>query len=184
MSTTPLVFTEAALSGVWFVDCQTFVDERGTLTPTWLEHEFRARGLDTHIAQTSLATNTRRNTIRGMHYQLPPHAEVKCVRAIRGAIYDVVVDMRPGSPTRFQWVGVELSAATRRMIYIPRGFAHGYQTLTDDAEVLYLVSATYSAAHQRGARWDDPAFGIVWPLGAPAVINARDAAYPDVEREA
>lgn len=173
-----------ALPEVWIIEAETFTDDRGSLTPAWMPAQCAARGLETEVAQLTLASNRRRGTLRGMHYQTAPVQEVKYVRAIRGAVYDVAVDMRLDSPTRYRWVGVELSASNRRMLYIPKGFAHGYQTLTDDTEILYLVSAPYSPAHQRGARWDDPAFGIDWPLGAPAVINARDAGYPDVEREA
>lgn len=174
-----MVFVETTLPGVFVVECDVFTDERGAFVRAWMPDEFQRRGLDTRIAQCSIAVNKKRGTIRGLHYQAAPLEEVKNVRAIRGTVFDVAVDLRPDSPTFRQWVGVELSADNRRMLYIPQGLAHGYQTLTDDAELFYLVSTPYSAAHQRGVRWNDPAFGIAWPLGAPTVINDRDREYPD-----
>jgi len=174
-----ITFTETAIPGVLIVQSQRIRDERGALEVPWHEAPFAARGLETHVAQCNIATNPRRGTIRGMHYQAAPFEEVKVIRPIRGAVFDVVVDLRRDSPTFRRWVGVELDAAAGRMLYVPRGFAHGYQTLTDDAEVLYIVSAQYSPPHQRGVRWNDAAFGIEWPLGSPAVINPRDASYPD-----
>jgi dTDP-4-dehydrorhamnose 3,5-epimerase len=164
---------------VWIVEADRFADDRGTLMPAWVRSDFAERGLETGVAQLTVATNDRKGTLRGLHFQEPPFEEVKFIRAVRGAFYDVVVDLRPDSPTFRQWVGAELSERNRQMLYVPKGFAHGYQTLTDDTEVIYLVSTPYSPAHQRGVRWDDPAFGIEWPLGAPSVIHPRDAAYPD-----
>ena len=178
-----MTFTQLNLPGVWLLDADTFVDDRGSFTRLWMPDELAARGLETVVSQCSMASNRRRGTIRGMHYQLAPFEEVKVVRATRGAIFDVAVDLRPDSPTYRQWTGVELSADNRRALYLPRGVAHGYQTLSDDADVLYLISAPYAPNHQRGVRWNDPAFGIDWPLGAPTIINTRDAEYPDyVER--
>ena len=174
-----MVFSETRIPGVLIVDCDVFRDERGAFVRAWLPEAFAARGLDVHIAQASMALNDARGTLRGLHYQTAPHEEVKLIRVTRGAIFDVAVDLRPDSPTFRQWVGAELNDRDHRMMYIPRGCAHGYQTLTDNAEVFYFVSAAYSPAHQAGVRWNDPAFGIVWPLGAPRVINARDASYPD-----
>jgi dTDP-4-dehydrorhamnose 3,5-epimerase len=150
----------------------------------WMPDEFAGRGLDTRIAQASLALTRRRGAIRGMHYQAAPFQEAKVIRVVRGAAFDVAIDLRPGSPTFTRWVGVDLSADDRRMMYIPPGCAHGYQTLADDTEVFYFVSAPYSPPHQRGVRWDDAAFGIRWPLGAPTSINERDATYPDFDRAA
>ena len=175
-----MTFTETRLPGVWIVDCEIFPDDRGHFSPAWRPEAFAARGLETAIAQASLAHNIRRGTIRGLHYQTAPFEEVKTVRVVRGAIYDVTVDLRPESPTYLQWIGVELSADNRRMVYIPRGCAHGYQTLADDTEVFYFVSAKYEPAHQQGIRWDDPAVGIAWPLGAPARISERDRQFPDL----
>jgi dTDP-4-dehydrorhamnose 3,5-epimerase len=174
-----MTFAPLEIGGVWLVDADVFPDDRGAFARAWMPDEFRARGLDTAIAQCSLTSNHRRGTLRGLHYQAAPFDEVKLIRAVRGAIFDVAVDLRPESPTYRRWTGVELSAANRRALYIPRGVAHGYQTLTDDAEILYFVSAPYAPDHQRGVRWNDPAFGIAWPLGTPTVIHPRDAGYPD-----
>jgi dTDP-4-dehydrorhamnose 3,5-epimerase len=172
-------FRETALPGVLIVDSDVFEDDRGSFTRAWRPDEFRARGLETHIEQCMMAYNRRRGTVRGMHFQAPPFDEVKLVRATRGVVYDVILDLRPESPTFKKWIAVELSADNHRIVYIPKGLAHGYQTLSDDAELMYFVSADYSPAHQRGVRYSDPAFGITWPLGAPSAINERDATYPD-----
>lgn len=174
-------FIDTAIPGVCLVEFDTFADDRGSLSPMWIPSEFAARGLETTVAQLTLAANHRRGTLRGLHYQTAPHQEVKCVRVVRGAVFDVALDLRPDSPTYRRWFGAELTTANRRMLYIPKGFAHGYQTLTDDTEILYVVSAPYSPAHQRGVRWNDPTFGIEWPLGPPSVIHPRDASYPDVD---
>jgi dTDP-4-dehydrorhamnose 3,5-epimerase len=174
-----MTFTELKLPGVWLVDVDAFPDERGTFFRAWQIDEFRRRGLETTLDQCSMTLTARRGSIRGMHYQAAPYEEVKLVRAIRGVVFDVALDLRPESPTFRQWAAAELSADNRRALYLPRGVAHGYQTLTDDAEVLYFISAPYTPTHQRGARWNDAAFGIDWPLGPPTTINARDAAYPD-----
>src|SRR5262249_814916 len=154
-------------------------DDRGFFARTWMPEEFEARGLSTAIAQGSLAFNHRRGTIRGMHAQSAPFEETKVVRVTRGAVFDVAVDLRPDSPAFKQWPGVDLPQDTRTMLYLPPGVAHGYQTLTDDAEISYLVSAPYAPGHAIGVRWNDPAFGIDWPLGAPTLIHPRDASYPD-----
>jgi dTDP-4-dehydrorhamnose 3,5-epimerase len=177
-----MTFREMRLTGVWLIDCEAFADDRGEFLVAWQREAFSSRGLETAIAQCSIARSRRRGTIRGLHFQREPYAEVKVIRAIRGTVFDVVVDLRPDSRTFCQWIGTELSAANRRMVYVPRGFAHGYQTLTDDAEVFYTVSTPYSPTHQAGARWDDPAFAITWPLGAPTLISTRDAAHPDFDR--
>ncbi len=172
---------ETPIPGVRLIDSDVFSDERGLFVRAWAASEFEVMGLETRITQASLATNHRRGTIRGLHYQAAPFEEVKVIRAVRGAVWDVALDLRPDSPTFRQWFGVELGADNHRLLYIPRGVAHGYQTLTDDAAVFYFVSAPYSPEHQRGVRWDDPAFAISWPLGAPAVLSDRDAAFPDFE---
>lgn len=172
-------FTETRIAGVWLIDSDTFPDERGSFTRAWMPEEFEAHGLSTNIAQCMFADNRLKGTLRGMHYQADPMWEHKTVRVTRGAIYDVAVDLRPDSPTYCQWVGAELTARNRRILYMPPGFAHGYQTLEDDTEVFYFVSKGYAPALQRGVRYNDPAFGITWPLGAPTMINERDATYPD-----
>jgi dTDP-4-dehydrorhamnose 3,5-epimerase len=171
-------FTETQLAGAYIIDPERIEDARGFFARTWDRHEFEARGLNTNLAQCNISYNTRRGTLRGMHYQAAPHAETKLVRCTSGAIYDVIVDLRPSSPTLRQWLAVELSAANRRMLYIPEGFAHGFQTLADHSEVFYQMAAFYASGYARGVRWNDPAFGIVWPE-TPQVISARDQVYPD-----
>lgn len=175
-------FIEQKLPGVFLIECDVFPDERGSFTRAWVPEEFKDHGLCVDIAQCMFAHNHRRGTIRGMHYQAAPMGEHKTTRVTRGAVFDVAVDLRPDSPTYCEWVGVELSADNHRILYIPPGLAHGYQTLTDDAEVFYFVSNAYSPPHQRGVRFDDPAFGIEWPLGKPTMILERDATYPDFVR--
>ena len=136
------------------------------------------RGLATRFAQGSVAFNKERCTLRGMHYQAEPHAEAKLVRCIRGAVHDVIVDLRPASPTFKRWVAVELTASDGRMLYVPEGLAHGYLTLEDESETLYLISTPYAPEAARGVRWDDPAFGIEWPH-EPRVMSEKDRAWPD-----
>ena len=173
-------FHETRIPGVLVVEGDVFADERGSVMPAWIAAEFAGRGLTDTFVQCNIVRNHRRGTLRGMHYQRPPHAEAKLVRATRGSVFDVAVDLRAGSPTFGQWTGIELSEARPHLFYLPEGIAHGYQTLDDDAEVMYLVSAPYSAAHQAGVRWNDPAFGIEWPM-TPSVIHPRDAGYPDLQ---
>ena len=172
-------FRETALPGVLVVEAEPIGDERGFFARLWSAEEFAARKLVTRFDHVSVSFNRRAGTLRGMHYQAPPFAETKLVRCVRGAIFDVAVDLRPQSPAHRRWTGVELSADNRRALYIPAGCAHGFQTLTPDAEVLYMIDAPYSAEHGRGVRWNDPAFTIDWPEAADRVINARDAGYPD-----
>ncbi len=175
-------FTHTTIADVFIVQPDVFPDERGVFSVTWLPGEFAARGLETAIAQASSALTRERGSIRGLHYQAAPAEEAKLVRATQGAIFDVAVDLRPGSPTYLTWFGHELSAANRTMLYVPPGCAHGYQTLENDTEVFYFVSAPYSPLHQRGVRWDDPAIGITWPLGRPTRLHPRDASYPLLDR--
>jgi dTDP-4-dehydrorhamnose 3,5-epimerase len=174
-----LTFTELKIPGLWLIECDYFRDDRGFFARTWMEEEFRARGLATDISQCSLSFNHRRGTLRGIHYQTAPASQAKVVRAIRGAVFDVAVDLDPASPTFKQWQAVELTADNRRALYVPARCAHAYQSLTDDAEVLYFVSGPYSPGHERGVRWNDPAFRIEWPITPPPVINERDASFPD-----
>ena len=171
-------FVKTPLPGLVILEQERHVDPRGYFARTWCKDELAAQGLVNEIAQSSVSFNARRGTLRGMHYQAPPFAETKLVRCIRGGIFDVAVDLRPSSPAFRKWTGVELTADNRRALYIPAGCAHGLETLTPDAEVLYMIDAPYSAAHGRGVRWNDPAFGIQWPR-AVELINERDAAYPD-----
>jgi dTDP-4-dehydrorhamnose 3,5-epimerase len=173
-----LLFTETHLKGAYIIDPERIEDERGFFARTWDRHEFETLGLNSSLMQCNISYNVRRGTLRGMHYQVAPHEETKLVRCTTGAIYDVIIDLRPGSPTLRQWLAVELSAANRRMLYIPPGYAHGFQTLEDHSEVFYQMAEFYAPGYARGVRWNDPAFGIAWPE-APQVIAARDQAYPD-----
>lgn len=172
-----MIFTETKLRGAYIVEPELLEDERGFFARTWSREDFDARGLDSNLVQCNSSLNKRRGTLRGMHYQTAPHEEVKLVRCTAGAIYDVIVDLREDSPTRSQWLGMELSASNRLMVYIPKGFAHGFQTLADETEVFYQVSEYYHPESARGVRWDDPAFGIAWPLGI-SVVSERDRAHP------
>ena len=171
-------FVACDLAGAFVIEPERHADERGFFARTFSVDAFRAHGLDDRIDQCSLSWNTRRATLRGLHYQAEPHGETKLVRCTQGAIYDVIVDLRPDSPTYTRWFAVELSAANRKLHYIPRGLAHGFLTLTDDCEIAYQISSPYYAASARGVRWNDPAFSISWPE-APRVIAARDQSYPD-----
>jgi dTDP-4-dehydrorhamnose 3,5-epimerase len=161
------------------IDLEPHADERGFLARTFCEQEFAENGIPMRIVQSSTIHSARRHTLRGLHYQEEPHREIKLVRCTRGSIYLVMVDLRPGSPTLTDWLGVELSANDRRMAYVPEGFAQGYQTLEDDTEVLYQMSHEYVPESARGVRWNDPAFGIDWPAPDERVISDRDEAWPD-----
>jgi dTDP-4-dehydrorhamnose 3,5-epimerase len=172
-----VIFTETPIGAV-VIDPERLSDERGFFARSYCAREFEAHGLDPRVAQCNISWNPRRGTLRGMHFQRPPHAEAKLVRCTAGALWDVALDLRPGSPTFCRHFGVELSAGNRRMLYLPEGFAHGYQTLADDTEVFYQVSAAYAPDHGGGVRWDDPAFGIAWPLPVTMIAD-RDRTYPD-----
>lgn len=173
-----MIFTETELEGAFVVDPEKLGDERGFFARAWDRQEFEAHGLNPQLAQCNISFNKEKGTLRGMHYQAAPYEEAKLVRCTRGAIYDVAVDLRPDSPTFKQWVGAELTVDNRRMLYVPEGFAHGFQTLEDDTEVFYQVSAFYSPDHGRGVRWDDLAFGIKWPTETRVIVD-RDRKYPD-----
>ena len=171
-------FTPAPLAGAFLVALEPHPDPRGFFARAFCADDFRAQGLDPRVAQTSLSHNVKRGTLRGMHWQAAPHGETKLVRCERGAIHDVIVDLRPGSPTYTRTFGVDLRAQDHLALYIPEGFAHGFQTLEDDTVVHYQMSTPYVPAAGRGARWNDPVFGIRWPLADPILI-ARDRDYPD-----
>ena len=171
-------FTETPIGGVYVIDVEPVEDHRGFFARTFCEDEFRARGLETHFAQASIAFSARKGTLRGMHYQRDPWAEVKLVRCTRGGVYDAVIDLRPLSPTFRRNFAVELTADNRRLLYVPKGLAHGYQTLEDDTEISYQMSTPYHPEAAAGVRWNDPAFGVRWPAEV-TVIAERDAAYPD-----
>lgn len=170
-------FEPTPLVGAYLIKLEMRGDERGFFARAFCQNEFAAAGLETRIAQINNSSNVRAGTLRGMHYQLPPKAEVKMVRCIRGSLWDCIVDMRPDSPTYRKWFGTELSAENRHMLYVPRGFAHGFITLTDDTEPLYLASEFYAPESERGVRWNDPAIGIEWPR-EPVEISAKDANWP------
>lgn len=173
-------FTALPLEGAMLVDLEPIADERGFFARSWCPDEFAEHGLPTRIAASNVSVNTSAGTLRGMHYQEPPHGEAKLVRCTAGAIYDVVVDLRPESPTYCRWFAAELTASNHSALFAPEGFAHGFQTLEPDSEVLYSMSAPYVAEAARGVRWDDPAFRIEWPE-ATRVISARDATFADYE---
>ena len=171
-------FVPTDLEPATVVELERVTDERGFFARTWSSDEFRARNLNAALVQCSLSFNKRKGTLRGLHFQKVPHAEAKLVRCTGGEIYDVIVDLRSDSPTLKQWFGTHLSSDNRRSLYVPEGFAHGFITLTDEAEVFYQISEPYTPAAAAGVRWDDPAFGIDWPIRV-TVISERDANYPD-----
>lgn len=171
-------FIATRLPGAFILELERQEDERGFFARTWCEKEFVQHGLNPRLLQCNVSFNRKRGTLHGMHFQIAPHAEAKLVRCTRGAIYDVLVDLRPESPAFKQWLAVELTADNYRMVFIPAGFAHGYQTLVDETDVFYQMSGFYHPESARGVRWDDPAFGIIWPLPNP-LISDKDRSYPD-----
>jgi dTDP-4-dehydrorhamnose 3,5-epimerase len=174
-----VLFTETELDGAYIVDLEPREDDRGFFARAWCANEFAEHGLSTELVQSNLAFNRRQGTLRGMHFQREPHAEVKLVRCTRGAVYDAIIDLRSGSQTYMRWIGIELTDENRRALYVPEGFAHGYQTLVDDTEIFYQVSEFYSPDFEDGVRWNDPAFGIRWPDPATPLLSSKDAAWPD-----
>jgi dTDP-4-dehydrorhamnose 3,5-epimerase len=173
-----VTFTETPLGGAYVVEPERRTDERGFFARTWCQREFEAHGLNSHLVQCSISYNKVKGTLRGMHFQAAPYAEAKVVRCTMGAIYDVIIDLRPGSSTFIKHFGITLTPQTRNMLYIPEGFAHGFLTLADDTEVSYQMSEFYAPDFARGVRWNDPAFGIQWPAQVTR-ISERDASYPD-----
>jgi dTDP-4-dehydrorhamnose 3,5-epimerase len=169
------------LPGAFLIEPQPHVDERGFFARTWCSKEFANAGLPAQIVQTNLSSTARRGTIRALHYQRPPSREAKVVRCLTGGIFDVIVDIRPDSPMFLQHLGVELTAANRLALYIPPGFAHGFQALEADTEVWYQMTDRYQPELSGGLRWNDPALAIEWPL-SPSAMNDRDATYPDLDR--
>lgn len=172
-----MLFAATYLKDALLIDIEPREDERGFFARTWCQQELAAQGLDTQIAQESLSYNRYRGTLRGLHLQRSPHDETKIVRCTRGAIFDVIVDLRPQSVTYLRWQGFELTSENRRALYVPKGFAHGFQTLTDDAEIAYQISVFYTPHAAGGYRHDDAAFGITWPLPV-TVISERDLGWP------
>ena len=178
-----MIFHETDLADARLIAMEIRGDERGFFSRAWCRIEFEEAGLSTRIEQANMSGSVRRGTLRGLHFQLDPAAEVKIVRCIRGTIFDVIVDLRADSPTFMQWQGFELSARNRRVLYVPEGFAHGFQSLTDDAELFYMVSALYTPERERGLRWDDPRLGISWPL-EPTVMSDKDRNWPLLQGDA
>lgn len=173
-----MTFRESKIAGAFEIDLERKFDDRGFFARSWCKREFEDQGLDSELVQCSISFSTSRGTLRGMHYQTAPFAETKLVRCTQGAIYDVVLDLRPGSATFREWIAVILTAESRNMIYVPKGCAHGFLTLQDQTEVFYQMSEIYNPESARGVRWDDPAFQIVWPDSVEA-ISERDRSYPD-----
>lgn len=175
-----VIFKETKLKGAFVIEPERIEDERGFFARTFCRREFEAQGLDPNLAQCSVSFNKRKGTLRGMHYQVSPYQETKLIRCTRGAIYDVILDLRPNSPTFKQWASVELTGENGRMVYIPEGVAHGFQTLEPDTEVFYQMSESYNSESSRGVRWNDSSIVIEWPIAQP-IMSARDQALPLLE---
>jgi len=178
-----MFFEELELEGAYVISADRLEDNRGFFARIFCKGEFSKHKLNTKIVQSSLSHNRSKGTLRGMHWQIRPCQETKLISCFRGKIYDVIVDLRPTSATYTSWVAVVLTEDEYKMIYVPKGFAHGFQTLKDDALLYYQVSEFYSPDHYRGARWDDPAFGIRWPITPPTVLSKKDGSYPDYTNE-
>jgi dTDP-4-dehydrorhamnose 3,5-epimerase len=177
---TPVIGSGGApLQGAYLIDLQKRADERGFFARAWCEQEFEEHGLHMQCVQANLAYSEHKGTLRGMHYQVAPYAEAKLMRCIRGAMYDVIIDLRPESPTFAHWFGTELSADNRRSLYVPEGFAHGYLTLQNHTETFYPVSQFYTPGAEGGVRWNDPAFGIEWPITENLILSEKDRNWPD-----
>ena len=176
-----MIFTETALPGAFVIDPERRTDDRGFFARSFCAQEFAEHGLNPRVVNTNLSYNARRATLRGMHFQQHPYQEAKLVRCTHGAIYDVIIDLRPTSETFGKWIGVELTAEASRLLYVPEGFAHGFETLEDATEVTYQVSEFYTPGSEGGLRYDDPMFAIDWPLPV-AIISDKDASWPEFER--
>lgn len=174
-----MIFNETELTGAYIIDIEPMKDDRGFFARSWCQKEFEERGLNSNLVQCNISYNEKRGTLRGMHFQLAPFEEEKLVRCVHGSIYDVIVDLREESSTYKQWVGVVLSAENRRSLFVPKGFAHGFLTLSDNAEVFYQMSSEFVAGSDKGLRWDDPAIAISWP-NKPQCISVKDQAYKDL----
>jgi dTDP-4-dehydrorhamnose 3,5-epimerase len=173
-------FTPTPLDGAWAIDLDLHEDERGAFARAFCEREFSDHGLPVRYPQCNLSINSRRGTLRGMHFNGEPYGEAKLVRCVRGALFDVIVDLRRDSLTRLDWFAIELTADNRRALFVPAGFAHGFITLADNTDAYYHMGDNFRPDASRGIRWDDPSLGIEWPM-PPAVISPRDASYPDIE---
>jgi len=177
-----MIITETKLKGAFIIDVQRIEDDRGFFGRTYCKKEFEAYGINTNVVQTNVSYNRQKGTLRGLHMQMAPYSETKLVRCTRGAIFDVIVDMRSNSDTFKQWTGVELSSDNYRMLYVPEDFAHGFMTLTDNTDVTYQVTQFYTPEAERGYRWNDPTFGIIWPF-EPLVLSHKDQTHPFIEAE-
>jgi len=173
-----MIFQETKIKGAFLLQLEPVEDERGFFARAWCQEEFKSHGLNPGLVQCSISFNYHQGTLRGMHYQTAPHEEAKLVRCTRGAIYDVIIDLRPQAPTYKKWLAVVLTADNKKMLYVPEGFAHGFQTLTDNTEVFYQMSEFYHPECAGGVLWNDPAFGIHWPEAVARIISARDQNYP------
>ena len=174
-----MIFTPTKLADAYLIDLKQLTDDRGFFARAWCQQEFAAHQLTSQVVQCNVSFNPRKGTLRGMHYQAAPYAEAKLIRCTMGALYDVIIDLRPDSLTYLQWLGVELTASNRSMLYVPEGFAHGYLTLTDDTEAFYQVSQFYHPQAEGGVRWNDPVFGITWPEVGQRIISTKDQHWPD-----
>ena len=172
-----MIFTETKLKGAYLIDLDKYEDERGFFARAWCMDEFAEHGLNQRFVQCNISFNKKRGTLRGMHYQAKPYEEAKLVRCTMGALYDVIIDLRSDSPTFKEWFSVELTAQNYRAVYVPEGFAHGFQTLVNDTEVFYQMGEFFHPECARGVRWDDPAFGMKWPLMDSLIISEKDQTY-------
>ncbi len=173
-----MIFTPTKLQGAYILEVKKIEDERGFFGRSWCKRELEEHGLNANVVQANVSYNKVKGTLRGMHFQKAPHQETKLVRCTRGAIYDVIIDLRPDSPTYKQWIGVELTESNYRMLFVPEDFAHGFITLEDNTEVTYQVTQYYTPGAEGGIRWNDPAFQIAWPI-EPVVVSGKDQAHPD-----
>lgn len=176
-----MIINTTSLKDALIIDLKRIGDERGFFARAWCRAELADAGVEATVVQANIGYCAQRGTLRGLHYQKAPHEEQKWIRCVRGSVFDVIVDLRQDSPTYRKWLGVELSAEDRRMLYVPKGFAHGYLSLEDDCEVLYMVSEYYAPDHEAGIRWDDPAFGINWPVNEELILSEKDRNWPDFE---
>jgi len=175
-------FVETPIKGAYLIEIEPISDHRGFFARSWCEQEFGDHELNSNLVQCNISFNTKKGTLRGMHYQIKPHEEAKLVRCTQGSIYDVIVDIRQDSPTFKSWYGVNLGVSNRKMLYIPEGFAHGFQTLEDNTEVFYQMSNFYHGESARGLKWDDPELGIDWILKDNLIISERDQGYPSIKK--
>ena len=176
-----MIFTETKIKGAYIIDLERMEDERGFFARSFCQEEFSAHGLQTDVAQSNISFNRKKGTLRGMHLQVSPAAEAKLVRCTRGAVHDVIVDLRPEEPTYCEWIAVRMTEDDERALYIPEGIAHGFQALRDGTELFYQMFASYAPPWQRGVRWDDPTFGIEWPIPNP-IMSERDRSYPPFDK--